>query len=220
MPNTSDTDTEDIIRPMHCELHALTRSDGSALLTQGETAVMASVYGPIEVRLQNLRIDKAHVEVYYRPKSGLPSVGDRLREQMIRNTCETALLSVLYPRTAITIQLQEMEDNEGLIACSVNAACLALISSGLSMKFLIGAVHCIVDANSDIILDPNTRQSAEAVAHFTFVFDSVQKSTVALHTSGKYTIGQYNDALIRCKEACHLVFQFYKEAVKKFAKIL
>ncbi len=75
---------------------------------------MASVYGPIEVKLQNLRIDKAHVEVYYRPKSGLPSVGDRLREQIIRNTCETALLSVLYPRTAITIQLQEMEDNDGV----------------------------------------------------------------------------------------------------------
>lgn len=202
---------------------------------------MASVYGPIEVKLQNLRIDKAHIEVYYRPKSGLPSVGDRLREQMIRNTCETALLSVLYPRTAITIQLQEMEDSEGvrlfgfkmqifqqftkyhrpqLVACSVNAACLALISSGLAMKFLVGAVHCVVDANSDIILDPNHRQSAEAVAHFTFVFDSVQKSTVALHTSGKYTIGQYNEALVRCKEACYLVFQFYKEAVKKFAKVL
>lgn len=78
---------------------------------------MASVYGPIEVKLQNLRIDKAHVEVYYRPKSGLPSVGDRLREQIIRNTCETALLAVLYPRTAITIQLQEMEDNEGVRIC-------------------------------------------------------------------------------------------------------
>lgn len=134
MLTTNDTNREDILRPMNCELHALTRSDGSALLTQGvimtfeedfkrfhrisfctgETSVMASVYGPIEVKLQNLRIDKAHVEVYYRPKSGLPSVGDRLREQIIRNTCETALLSVLHPRTAITIQLQEMEDNEGV----------------------------------------------------------------------------------------------------------
>lgn len=75
---------------------------------------MASLYGPIEVKLQNLRIDKAHVEVYYRPKSGLPSVADRLREQIIRNSCETALLTVLHPRTAITIQLQEMEDREGV----------------------------------------------------------------------------------------------------------
>lgn len=88
------------------------------------------------------------------------------------------------------------------------------------MKFLVGAVHCVVNADSDIILDPNHRQSAEAVAHFTFVFDSVHNSTVALHTSGKYTIGQYNDAQVRCKEASFLVFQFYKKAVKKFAKVL
>lgn len=88
------------------------------------------------------------------------------------------------------------------------------------MKFLVGAVHCVVNENSDIILDPNHRQSADAVAHFTFVFDSVQKSTVALHTSGKYTIGQYNDAQVRCQQACSFVFAFYKEAVKKFAKVL
>lgn len=88
------------------------------------------------------------------------------------------------------------------------------------MKFLIGAVHCIVDENNELILDPTLRQSAGAVAHFTFVFDSVHQSTVALHTSGKHTIGQYNDALFRCKEACRLVFEFYKEAVKKFAKVL
>lgn len=35
MLHTNDTNAEDILRPMHCELHALTRSDGSALLTQG-----------------------------------------------------------------------------------------------------------------------------------------------------------------------------------------
>lgn len=75
---------------------------------------MASVYGPVECRLQNLQIDKAHVDVYYRSKSGMPSVSDRLKEQIINCTCETALLTVLHPRTAVSIQLQEMDDHAGV----------------------------------------------------------------------------------------------------------
>lgn len=38
MLTANGTNNEDILRPMHCELHALTRSDGSALLTQGWTS--------------------------------------------------------------------------------------------------------------------------------------------------------------------------------------
>lgn len=75
---------------------------------------MASVSGPIEVKLQNLNIEKANIEVYYRPKQGHPGVSDRVKEQIIRNTCETALLTTLHPRTAISIQLQEMDDRGGV----------------------------------------------------------------------------------------------------------
>lgn len=123
------------MRPMLCKLNAHTRSDGSALLTQGkcnrtihstlfnsdktslflgETAVTATVLGPIEVKMHNLQIDKAYVEVYYRCKSGMPTVADRLREKILRHTCETALLTVLYPRSAITLQIHEMEDCGGV----------------------------------------------------------------------------------------------------------
>lgn len=76
--------------------------------------MLASVHGPIEVKLSNLQYDKASVEVYYRPKSGAPNVSDRFKESVIRSTCEGALISVLYPRTAISIQLQELEDNGGV----------------------------------------------------------------------------------------------------------
>lgn len=96
----------------------------------GETSITATVSGPVEVKMHNLQIDKAYVEVFYRCKAGLPSVADRLREKILRNTCETALLTVLYPRSAITLQIYEMENCGGVsrrfsISLISNTKCLA-----------------------------------------------------------------------------------------------
>lgn len=83
-------------------------------LIKGATTVLASVTGPVEVKLQNLNVEKATIEVYYRPKSGLSSVDDRFIENFIQQSVEFALLSGLHPRTAYKIQLQEMENCGGV----------------------------------------------------------------------------------------------------------
>lgn len=38
----------------------------------GDTTVMAGIYGPVEVKMKHVLIDKASVECCYRPKSGVP----------------------------------------------------------------------------------------------------------------------------------------------------
>lgn len=38
----------------------------------------------------------------------------RYKENVIRQTCETAILGCLYPRTGITITIQELEDYGGV----------------------------------------------------------------------------------------------------------
>lgn len=68
------------------------------------------MYAPVEARIQKVLIDKASIEAYYRPKSGQPSVGDRLYESIITNMCETALLTALYPRSAVMVIIQEMQN--------------------------------------------------------------------------------------------------------------
>jgi exosome complex component RRP46 len=41
------------------------------------------------------------------------------------------------------------------MAASMNAACLALMDSGLPLQCLVAAVTCLVDKNDKIILDPS-----------------------------------------------------------------
>lgn len=59
-------------------------------------------------------IDKANVEAYFRPKIGLPAVGDKLNEHILKNVCETALVTTLYPRSAIVVIVQEMQNCGGV----------------------------------------------------------------------------------------------------------
>nr|XP_019558608.2 exosome complex component RRP46 [Aedes albopictus] len=218
---TAANKVDNSLRPMHCELNLLTRSDGSAMLTQGETAVVASVNGPIEVKLQHMNVEKSHIDIYFKPRSGMGSVNDRLLESLIKNTYETAILTGLHPRTAVSIQIQEMQDQGGLVACAINAVCLALMNSGIEMRYLVAAVHCVLrEEDGEIVLDPDALQSKDARAKFTFVFENCTRNTVSIYTHGKFTTEQYHRALKMAEEAVVKVFLFYGEIVGKQREVL
>lgn len=181
---------------------------------------------------QFLDTNKAYVDVIYRPKAGIPGVGEKYKEKLIRNLCESSILTTLYPRTSIAINIQEMDDHGGILACAVNSICLALINSGLEMKFQIAAIYCSLDNDNNLLLDPhlnatsthnrnsNKSKSSQFKASFTFVFDNCQKNVIGVITDGKFALQHYNSALALCREASDKVFDFYKEIIKKFANVI
>ncbi|KAB0403102.1 hypothetical protein E2I00_009895, partial [Balaenoptera physalus] len=60
------------LRHFACEQNLLSRPDGSASFLQGDTSVLAGVYGPAEVKVSKEIFNKATLEVTLRPKIGLP----------------------------------------------------------------------------------------------------------------------------------------------------
>lgn len=85
------------------------------------------------------------------------------------------------------------------------------------MKSLLAGVHCAITKDNELVLDPDQLVCEHAIANLTFVFESVQRNVVAAHTTGRFTIGQYNDAVIKCRHASDIIFKFYREAIRKFA---
>lgn len=46
-----------------------------------------------------------------------------------------------------------------VLACAINASCLALLNSGISMKFTIAAVNCMLEKETgNLIMDPDSTQ--------------------------------------------------------------
>ena len=205
----------DNLRSMTCELSLLSRCDGCAHYHQGDTSVMAAVYGPGEVQIRNQIVDKATVEVVLRPKIGMPGCAEKVQERLIRNTCETVILASLHPRSAIDIIIQILQDSGSLLASSVNAACLALLDSGVPMKYTVAAVTCVIDSNEQVILDPTLDEEQIAVASFTCAFSSNDLSLLTLITKGSFSNEQLQSCLLKCKKASETVFAYYKESLRR-----
>ncbi|XP_051162138.1 exosome complex component RRP46 [Leptopilina boulardi] len=215
------TAAEYCLRPMKCELNVLSAPDGSSMFVQGDTTIISAVYGPVEAKVQKMLYDKAHVEVTYNAAQGPPSVNGRVTEKYIKDSCESAIMTTLHPGASISINVQELQDSGGILACALNASCLALLNASVSMKYTVAAVHCMIDKNTDqIIMDPDNTQLQNARASFTYAFDSVRKDVICCHTSGTFVEKDMIATKQCCKTASQHVFDLYREIVKKYANII
>ena len=215
LPKTTISDEGLSVRPMVCEVDVLSRPDGSASFSQGDSSVLAAVYGPAEVKINKELIDRATVDVIYKPKIGLPGCADKFLERLVRNTCETVVIAMLHPRSLISIVIQEIHNVGSFLACSINAVCLCLLDACVPMYFSVAAVSCMIDREGKLMLDPTKKQEEDARSQFTFVFDSKDKKIITSATSGQFSFEEYQQALRLCQEASARVFDFYKETMKK-----
>nr|XP_054105530.1 exosome complex component RRP46 isoform X2 [Callithrix jacchus] len=175
------------LRHFACEQNLLSRPDGSASFLQGDTSVLAGVYGPAEVKVSKEIFNKATLEVILRPKIGLPGVAEKNRERLIRNTCEAVVLGTLHPRTSITVVLQVVSDAGSLLACCLNAACMALVDAGVPMRALFCGVTCALDSDGTLVLDPTSKREKEARAVLTFALDNVERKLLMSSTKGLFS---------------------------------
>ncbi|KAH0512954.1 Exosome complex component RRP46 [Microtus ochrogaster] len=197
------------LRHFACEQNLLSRPDGSASFLQGDTSVLAGVYGPAEVKVSKEIFNKATLEVILRPKIGLPGVAEKSRERLIRNTCEAVVLGGLHPRTSITVVLQV------LLACCLNAACMALVDAGVPMRALFCGVSCALDSDGNLVLDPTTKQEKEARAILTFALDSVEQKLLMSTTKGLYSDAELQQCLAAAQAASQHIFRFYRESLQR-----
>ncbi|XP_030622248.1 exosome complex component RRP46 [Chanos chanos] len=210
-----------ILRSFGSEQNVLSRPDGSASFVQGDTSVLAGVYGPAEVKVSKEIYDRATLEVVIQPKVGLPSVRERAREQCIRETCEAALLSTLHPRSSLTLILQVVHDDGSLLACYLNAACMALIDAGLPMSSLFCGITCAINTEGQIITDPSVQQEKESRALLTFAIDSVERKVMMSSTKGSFSVKELQQCIAVSQKASEEIFQFYRDSVKRrYSKIM
>ncbi|VVC86876.1 unnamed protein product [Leptidea sinapis] len=106
------------LRRIRCKLGVFTQPDGSAYLEQGNTKVIAAVYGPHQASKSKMSTDGVVVNCQYSmatfstgERKNRPH-GDRKSQEMsmhLRQALSAAIKTELYPRSQIDIYVQVLQ---------------------------------------------------------------------------------------------------------------
>ncbi|CAH2098276.1 unnamed protein product [Euphydryas editha] len=131
------------LRRIRCKLGVFTQPDGSAYLEQGNTKVLAAVYGPHQASKSKSSVEGVVVNCQYSmatfstgERKNRPR-GDRKSQEMslhLRQALTAAIKTELYPRSQIDIYIEVLQADGGAYCASVNAATLALVDAGVPLR--------------------------------------------------------------------------------------
>lgn len=136
-------------------------------------------------------------------------------EEIVREALDSALLTPLYPRTGLTVAIQELHNDGSLHSAAVNGVCLALLDAGLPMRNTFAAVNCCVQEDGEIVLNPTARETTKSCGSALFIFDSIQKSLLTCVNSGKFSEEQFRRCSETCRNASDNIFSFYRSIIER-----
>ncbi|KAF4376218.1 hypothetical protein F8388_018887 [Cannabis sativa] len=123
-----DGRTPNQLRPLACSRNVLNRAHGSASWSQGDTKVLAAVYGPKAGTKKNESPEKACIEVIWKPKTGQIGKMEKEYEMILKRTLQSITLLNVNPNTTTSLIIQVVHD-DGAVSFTV-AICCGLVESG------------------------------------------------------------------------------------------
>ncbi|KAM5565534.1 exosome complex exonuclease RRP46 [Rosa sericea] len=165
-----DGRTPNQLRPLACTRNVLNRAHGSASWCQGDTKVLAAVYGPKAGTKKNENPEKACIEVIWKPKTGQSGKTEREYEMILKRTLQSICILTLNPNTTTSVIIQVVNDDGALLPCAINAACAALVDAGIPLKHLAVAICCCLAESGYVILDPSKLEEQKMKAFVYLVF--------------------------------------------------
>ncbi|ESN94698.1 hypothetical protein HELRODRAFT_95842 [Helobdella robusta] len=212
------------IRRVRCKMGVFKQADGSAYLEQGDTKVLAAVYGPHEAKSGKNKPmhDQAIVNCQYsmavfstterkqRPR------GDRKSTEIgqnLKQTFESAILTHLYPKSQINIYIEILQADGSNLAASINAATLALVDAGIPMK---GLVCCCSAGNVDDtpLIDLNHVEESQGDLKLTIAMLPLTEQILMLNMNGRLHEERLEKVMSSAKNGCKEILKDLSQAVR------
>jgi len=211
------------LRKIECRLGVFDQADGSAYIEQGNTKVLAAVYGPHEIRgsKQKAKDTEAFINCQYsmatfstgerkrRPR------GDRKSQEMtlhLKQTFEAAIKTELYPRSQIDIFVEVLQADGGNYCACVNAATLALVDAAIPLRDYVCSCTAGL-AGETPLMDVSHAESGSGGAELTMAMLPRSEHVVLLELTARFHSDRLEQMLDTATKGCQGVFAVMDEAI-------
>jgi len=211
------------LRPIKMSVGVLKNADGSAYVEQGNTKVLAAVYGPRSIHPRHLAYpDKARVRCRYHMapfsvevrKSPAPTRREIELSKVLREALSQAIILEKFPSTAIDIFIEVLEADGSTRCVGINAASLALADAGIPMKDLVAAC-AIGKVEGKLVVDPTDLEDKNGEVDMPFAIMYGRRKVTLLQLDGQLTYEEFVKAIDIAISACERIYNMQKEALKQ-----
>jgi exosome complex component RRP41 len=217
------------LRKIHCKIGVFNKADGSSYFEQGNTKVLATVFGPHEVTVKSKALhDRAIVNCEYsmapfstgeRKKK---SKGDRRATEIslvIKQTFEAAIITSLLPRSQIDIFCQVLQADGGTRCAAINAATLALIDAGIPLvDFVVACAVGYIDETP--ILDLNYLEDSSGNPDIPVAIFPKTNKIAMLQMDSKLPLDKLEKVLTVAIDGCQRIYQHMVDVTRNNAQNL
>jgi len=213
------------LRRIQCKMGVYGQADGSAYLEQGNTKVLAAVYGPHEMRGSRQRplFEKVVVNCQY--SMAVFSTGERKRRprgdkksmemsQHLKQTFEATIKTELYPRSQIDIFVEVLQADGGNYCACVNAATLALIDAGIPLKDYVSACTASLVADTPLV-DVSSLEATTGGPELTVAAHPKSGQIVLLEMSHRFHLDHLSEVMDVALAGCKDIYTILDKVVRK-----
>ncbi|KAF7459358.1 exosome complex exonuclease RRP46 [Cryptosporidium felis] len=169
--------------------------NGSAEYSVGFSKVIATVWKPEEASSNKC---KSYLEVILRPRAGQAQDYHKLIEFHISKLLEKVIDFKPFARSVISVALQIISEDGPILPVCINSTILALLDSGIPMKFLPIAVSIAESCHfygqredsPHLLLDPTQKEFDDCTSCSTIIVNTTEKNVCSCITTKGVGISQ------------------------------
>uniref|UniRef100_A0A1B0GJ79 Putative exosome complex component RRP41 n=2 Tax=Lutzomyia longipalpis TaxID=7200 RepID=A0A1B0GJ79_LUTLO len=212
------------LRRIQCRLGVFSQPDGSAYLEQGNTKVLAAVYGPHQASSKRMNVEEVVINCQY--SMATFSTGERKRHphgdrkslemgMHIQQALSAAIKLELYPRSQIDIFIEVLQADGGNYCAAINAATLALIDAGIGLREYVCACTASLANGKVPMMDISYIEEVSGGATLTVASLPSSGKIAFMEMSQRFHLDDLSKVLEHALEGCREVKKILDQAVRE-----